>query len=1364
MTEIKVILDEGPLSDLSTLNEEERELLFEQLAKDNPDIPKVIFDSFIDMQVESLDINAKLLKPDLKELLLRKVIQLGRNHGSDFNTIVVPIIPTFVAVNGRRPREVARGGAIPPMRRARPQEVVRKEALPGSIKVRFDQKIFAMTDDGIDYITPSNEEIEVIGIIINPICSPLQVVNGPDRMKPLTAVEVTPPEINGRIELGNYTYPDASAACDDYFIKPNYSIDIAGETFDSVTRVMFRDLDDKRVLTVLNTIFEYLAGFESHHTSIESAQFVHTQLDVALQGKSLALRPNLNSKIENIKRTREITSVRSKEPAKSDIVSILETLHYGRFSPVYLTALLADIDMRGFSRTYYKASIKGKDDPSVKEQLDVYKARQARNTFQNGIKVKLLDERNKLNAYKIIIEKKLGAKRLAQVEQEIARKPSITVAAKNILDLLSSAERKPVELEFTRREKYLESVLNNKCPHVKLYRQFRLAKTDDRSKKLYGDLKQFFKNPTETNNMITCNNCGFDIVCPHIREFTELDFAGKQYGEIKAKLTKYIDKAVVKDQYYCKICGEMISSLEAFGEISQTRDPASMMNEDLKNFMWGEIAILTKYLKFGTLINVPQLITAIRDACYPYIFEIEKQILKSKTNSAEEIKAKKRLFITIYAFAYMIHLILSNRGRGGAELSFKNFTPKNSKSAIVDMIKHVLEIIILSRNVIIREIPGITGDIIKNKLIEAYKSMQSAGAQVITYSGEAEDLLTTLMLDPVYKYLYTINILDDILSGRKPSKSKFDIVDRVDEIMGEPVAKLERANDIFARIKLPKLDNRWNLKAFDDLKPMVHGRAIINGKSIYAEAYRGYAARSFEVFSETLKKRLYNESMYIDVSVGGKGDPNAPMDVRFRPPHEKHHAEFLKLQEKEIMLMKYRQMEAAKNWTWLQGKNSRRWTRPPVTLGRLFDEDGNTHVWNIYIVEKTADGKLTRVEIKTADIAKSTEAGTKFTDTITDKKCSGCGVLWSQADTLDEAKIQESLDARHSISNFFRFYENRCPKGGLHDFGEGDKCSKCLIGSSYILNPTAKESLNYYREFRNVYTREREEFAIGEIALVSVPAKPVPDVSKYDTDYSKWTFNFNLILDLANKLKINHRLISAFGAVEKQEYAEVQSGVYIPPEAEYRYDTRVYVVDTHVKNLITEYNQVKFFHRLTKPPMDLSALIDNSGINKHKIADLNKKLPDIYNDYNGRFAYMQKYKKPREVVSFCIETFCEMCLKIWNDTDKETEKLRHDFVSYLVKKILRAEELLSKPGHFSWALLYGEKEVREKESYDSNTAQDLEGETDREYEDTEEHEEDFGDTSKPFDPGFDTEEAYDPDRDADDNDNEWKVGESLGLD
>lgn len=1355
MTEIKVILDEDPSSDLSTLTPEERELLFDQLANDNPDIPKVIFDSFAEMQTINIARDAKLNKPDLKELLLRKTIHLGQNHGSNFNTSVIPIIPGFANVNIRRPvRESKSGGAFPPMRRMKPESKSKTSIdTPDAIKVRFDQQIFAVTSDGLDYIVPPNEELDVIGLIINPICSKQQVL-GSRGLKPISAIRLIAPKIRDRITLGNYSYTDASKACDGYFTKPNYAITIGGEVFKDPTKIMFAEIGEKRVISVLGTVFDYLASFEAHHTDLHTAQFIHTQLDVAIDGSAtMSVEAPLRKLIEYIKAPREIPSVHTKDAVNSDIVSILETLHYGRFSPVYLTGLLADIDMRGFSRTYYKSMIKGKDDVAVKEQLDLYKDRQSRIAFRNSVRAKLLDEQNNLNTYKMIIEKKLGAKRLMEVEQELSRRPSLSVAAKNILEILKPNERKPIELEFERRAKYLTAVINNKCPHVKLYRQYRLAKTDDKTRQYYMDLKKFFKNGNNDTSMIQCNSCGFDIMCPHMRDYTEMDLAGKFHTEIKGKLTRYIDKSVTKDSYYCKICGETISSLEAFGDVGQTRDPTSMMNEELKNFMWGEMAVLTKYLKFGHLINVPGLITAMRDAAYLYIFEIEKQILKSKTNSVDEIKAKKRLFITIYAFAYMIHLILSNKGRGETEISFKNYAPKGSKNVIVDMIRHSLEIIIMSRNIIIREIPGMTGDLIKNKLIEAYKSMQSNGSQVITHSGEAEGLLTTLMLDPVYKYIYNMNITDDMLAGKKPSKNKFDIVDKVDIIMGDTIAKLEKSDNIFKNVKIPKFDTKWNLKAFDDIKPMNMGKTYTGPKSIFANAYSGYRARSFEVFNEKLKSKLYTEPMYVDVSAGGKDDI---MDVKFRPQFEKHREHYLELERKETELLKYRAMESAKNWTWLSTAKTRRWTNPDASLGRLFDEDGNTHIWNIFIINKIVEGKVSRVEVKTADIAKNTESGTKFSDVIIDKKCSGCGMLRSQTSTLDEAKIRDSLQARHVINNFFRFYENRCPKGSLHDFGVGIKCSKCNIDNTYILNTTTKEAMNYYREYKPVYSRERAEFSMSDDSTVRVAAKPLSDVSSFAEEFANWSFNFNMILDLANKLKVNHRLLSALGAVEKQEYSEVQSGAYIPPEAEHRNDTRIYVVNTHVKNLITEYNQLRFFHKLVKPPIDLSIIIDNSGVNKHRIAELGSKLPDIFNNYNNRFTYVHRFKKPREIVSFCIETFCEMCLRIYTDGEKETEKLRHDFVDYFVKKTLRSEELLSKPGHFNWSLLYGDKEVKEKESYDSNTAREVEGDPEP---DEVDEDEDFGDTGKPFDNGFDVEDGDDPD----DTDNDWKVGDDRGL-
>jgi hypothetical protein len=244
--------------------------------------------------------------------------------------------------------------------------------------------------------------------------------------------------------------------------------------------------------------------------------------------------------------------------------------------------------------------------------------------------------------------------------------------------------------------------------------------------------------------------------------------------------------------------------------------------------------------------------------------------------------------------------------------------------------------------------------------------------------------------------------------------------------------------------------------------------------------------------------------------------------------------------------------------------------------------------------------------------------------------------------------------------------------------------------------------------------------------------------------------NFNIILELATKLKINHRLLSAMGSVEKQTYEDIQSGAYIPAEVDDRNATRIFVIGTHIKNLLTEYNQVRFFHRLIKPPQDLLALIDSSGVPKHKIAELAKKLPDVYDGYNEKFTYIQRVKKPREIVEFCIQSFCQICHKIYDNPDKETEKLRHEFCNYIVRKILRSEELLTKPGHFNWSLLYGDKQ--------SETTFEAREDDDDEARDSDAEDDDVGDTDAPLADNFDMEDA-----DEDGETNSVRVGEDLGL-
>lgn len=1292
MTEINVIL-ESKTTGLNELNPEDREILFESLAAANPHLQKSTVSAFSDIQSSIIQRDVLFQRPTLRELLLRKIILMATNHGSSFNTAVIPIMSVVSSTNIDK-----KGGAIGMFRRTKEAKIVNKSA----IRVRFDTQILAINNE--DYIVPRNEEIDVIGLVINPICSKPKTMTT-DGLKPLTAVKYTQPTIAGYLTSGSYDHRLAARTCGDEFIKPNYDINIAGVENDEALVFNFDGQDDVKILTVLNAIFDYLRGLELYYD--ESASFIYAQLRLALGTNTTGILPKL---------VKIMTFINYQQPppfefpAKSPLCSLIESIHNGRFTTSSSLAVVADMAQRGFLDIYQTGLIRGKDDSTTLAKIAAFKNNTGKKAHYVIVHNKQVAEQSKLNTYLLIIEKKFGTKR----KNELMRKIPSTVAinAAKILELLTPSEKKVCEVEYKHHEEYLAAVINNKCPHVKLYKQFRLCNDDRKAQRLYGELKNYFSNSKVVDAKISCSNCKFSIICPHLCILTEYTMQNKSQGEIKAALTKYIGPAVT-DQYFCKICGEVISTLEVFGD--KTDRTLIVMDEDLKNFMWGEIGILMKYLKFSTVVNVPMLITAVRDACYPFIFEIEKQILKSKTNTAAEIKAKSRLYITIYAFAFFIQLI---SGRQKSVL-FKNFTV-GSKNPVVDMIKHSIDIIMSTRNIVIREIPGMTVDVIKNTLIDAYKMMQASGGREIVIANESEELLTTILLDPVYKYNYNMWVVDDIVAGRKPP-GKNGMVDRLDFILGANIAKLEKTADIYATAKIPPSCKKLAAMAVTD-----------------TNMYDVYTAKSFELFMHNISTRLYAEKLYVDISAGKgvtKGVKSLDYDItiEINKVHADAHAEWAKLEVLEHKLINRRRLQISHAYKFLKVANTLQWKSPQTQLGRIYDEDGILHKWSIFII----DGK----EITDADLIALRESG-KPIGTITDRKCIGCGILKSDVALIDDAKIRESLYMLRTIDNFFRFYENRCPVGNLHQM-EGLQCTKCgLAGTGDSVAASA-----FYRKYKDNYVRDRLELSIVDVKQsVSFVAAPA---TEYAQLYATWTFNFNIVLDLAHKTKVNQRVITAMGAVEKQDYADIQSGEYIPSETDERWATRVFVINSHIKNFITEYNQIRFFYRLNKPSMDLSALVDSSGISKHAISELEKQLPDVYKDYNARFEWFSRNKKPREIVDFGIQSFCEMCLEIYSDQNPKTEKLRHDFTNYIVKKILRSEELLTKPGQFNWALLYGEKETKAaSDSYDMNLNPNLEKETDREFEETEKEDDDFGDTAAPFASEFDMEE---PDEEGDEN-------------
>lgn len=1266
-SEIKVLYADSPGS-RDSLSDEERYHIFEQLAKTQPEWWKHI-QSMVDMLREDTITNQLLIKPDLRELLLRKVITLDRERTKiekcgALQRVVIPIVRSDSSI---------KGGAPPHMfirKKASTAAKLHVEDSPNIIHVRFDTAIQCRRDD-LDYIAPAGDDIIIEG----------WEIRDPDQSIAAHNRGLTP------------------GLTSHFHHQPNFTLgnvqwwEIAPRKL-TTGRYLLSDMNEKEQLRELTNLFTYFAiisqpqAFTNLMRSLVSTHAENAQ-DVSFILPDTA--PNV--------------------PLPKIWIDILAQFNINSTSS--RSAIIRDLYHAGIANAFYIALQKGRTDPNVTSALVLRQQQLTREEFRQRMIVADEDRAYKLNTLLVTIAKKISTSRAAEVEKKLA------MVGGDPLKLLNPQEKKIVEIEVAKREKYLEEVLLNKCPHVKLYKQFRTAATTVDAWKILGELRHLMdKKATTGGNMITCNKCTLPIICPHIVALTEAEYLNKKYSETKRIIEEYVDTANTKE-YFCKICGELlITSLDTSDEVPIQ---SINMNEELKTFMWSEMAVLTKFLKFPALINVPALITAQRDACYEDIFRLEKQILKSKTNSAEEIKAKKRLYVSIYSMAYMIQLVLTHK-----EIEFKGIKPGAS---LVELIKFGIDQLMIYCNVIIREIPGMTMDIIKGQMISAYKSIQSAGV-IVTTAGEQEDIVTTLLLDPVYNYLVDMWNLSDTLSKNPDHRGRHATAESsIKRIIGDIstieknliVGKTKIPYDLFANAKYPQL-NVDKVSAAD--KPRV-----------------SYVVNSFNMFSKWIRDGKFKEPLY--TQLGGK-----TVETVLNPVYQKARDELQQIIKAETEVELVRRANFTRVGMSIGRKTPKQTIVTP--LGRLYDADGKPHKWSLLVVD---NGEKEPAIMTTADISKLVMSGKRFTATIIDKKCETCGMLKSAANDIPEGKIRGNLQAMTDRDNFFRFYETRCPKGGAHtmvDVGgvEGSngglKCSQC--GYKPNLTPLA-----YYKEHLPAWIEEKKGWAITPPKMVE--ARVIEWDNSYEKEYVSWSYNFNIVLDCASKLKINHRLLSVMGATEKVDYAEILSGAYIPPEAENRNDTRIYVLTTHIKNLMTEYLQLKNFHKLTKPSMDLTQVVENSGVGKYRMAEIGAKLPDIFNDFNARFAYIQRTKKPREIVNFCIQAICEMALRIFGLPSDPDHALRKTFIQYFMAKIFKLEETLTKPGYFSWSLLYGDKD--QKETKDSNfTADDTDDGTVLDSPQDDEEDTPFGTDA------YDMEDDDDPD----DPGNQVRAGENLGLD
>jgi len=398
---------------------------------------------------------------------------------------------------------------------------------------------------------------------------------------------------------------------------------------------------------------------------------------------------------------------------------------------------------------------------------------------------------------------------------------------------------------------------------------------------------------------------------------------------------------------------------------------------------------------------------------------------------------------------------------------------------------------------------------------------------------------------------------------------------------------------------------------------------------------------------------------------------------------------------------------------------------PTVGITFLYDEEGLPHTWanlaqearfkgapSIYVYAD-AEGErqeMTREEVaaalaaaRTAKEAEGPLAGRRLVDV----RCSICRTLLSEVSTLDPAKALASLRANHEFDAFYAFYGTRCPLGDFHAFpagGAGGACSKCGLEKALVFGYGETRRIvparAYYERFRGRYREDRGEASSAALYLGAAGAPgaadlPSPDwCGRFREFAEEWRYDFGVLVKAAEAAEVPVAALEALGATEGRPYADVLSGAGAPPPPTSADDPRLLTADGAVRLFTTSFNRLRFVYRFVAISDELRGLLEAAGVPPYEYRGLEERLPDVFEDYQGKRAAMLCHRPPAAVLSFTIESLARMIVAVADVASDPPwlGALSREFLRRIVGEIVQSERLLSKPGPFNFKIFGAEED------------------------------------------------------------------------
>ena len=1268
------------------------------------------------------------------------------------------------------------------------------------IWVNFGYPVDVLTNNMIPYRIAPNTDIMLYGIVVKDMRKNQLIEN------PLT---VNYSDVNYRdvLLMGTYKYEDfyLNEQIFSYFYKQieQLPLNLLFKNTEKINSLVEYDpsfglLPEKDINNVIMNIYDYFittvdnkySHLTNYNIYLESLAIIRDLYGVSSENKSNKLEENKS--VGTTKSTKKLIKAEigvNKQQTKSQtIISVFENLLNFRANDEFSGNIESDLIILQGYMPYLIAKNMGIDVQEVKQFIENTTNKNKHARAQAKLNRSILEKQIETYDYLYFIETRLGTEKYEKIIKQVKAN---NLLGKQILTLLSSGERNQIEILYEKQKTYKYDILHNKCGHVELYYEFRNEKNKQIMHNLYQklmtnyadksfDINKLFKNISNKKSgisdnlkFIDCRICKFHLICPHLVFLNEN--INKSYNEIKAGLSQFLEEKPLQDFYYCKICGDAIQAIDIYDE-DLTPDYRLNYTEDLLKLLRSEIMHVLDLFTTKIIINPFKLTDNIIDAIGEPIGEFEHQILRSKTNTKDEIKAKLRLYIMIYSFVYLCRLMVDKNSEQ-LDLSFKSVGTKgisNSTkrfSKLPEALNYAAQLILSRSNVYMNTVKGLTvglnANFIKETMIQANNYLSSSRFAV-EISDTRTDLILNLTIDPVVRYLTLYNNLERY-SGRASIDAYIVNAESILRTLNvanikelEKLIKESKKRDgsnigsIFAKTKFPHFFNFtekdihldkngfMTLKTYEDYYDasvsLFYKKIAENIVGDYFYSFRGELIKNKYANINEKANEKANEKTNENPNKTKSQDIAEIETLSIMPEFKKYFETAHNILKGEIMFLRAKVLECAKPYYgYLPTKYDKTFQyylqhEAKVPLCMIFDKTGKKHNWNILIlqlVENSSKSEKSENK-KEKSMEKENLANTferKMTGnkdnltgkfTIVDTKCSVCSDTMSNLHKhpIPDTEINNAIIQRETISSFFQFYEKRCPMGSIHLMKSDGICEKCGFNAKWTESAeksTEKSTDNgegekknaYYKKYLNEYYSDLKKSSKIDLNL---NLAKLPDYKDLTQKYKKWIYDPVPLLELANLTKSNLNLLTNLCAIEGKDLNDVIMGKVATNPPHMKFNTRAFMLQTAINNLITEYNKIRFYSgsgSITVGNKDqIAKLFVESKTPIHKLAILNKELPEIYDDFHNEFNWFLKYAENGEIiVQFCLWSLATKCLRIWKirkGEDNTLMGLRQEFVRKFILDLLRQDELKTKAVKINW------KEIHEikkgKKDIDSNYA------------------------------------------------------------